>query len=143
MPSRQSLPLRHPSVQLSELCFCCTHRPLKLAVFARDLLNVSAGTYVYEMPPTIHDAVPDVVVEGSPAPVIIRGANFVNTSTLACRFGRTSVNATFLTNSTLLCVAPAYPVSEHNALKPESFIATGTLLIQPIPLQVDDMPLSQ
>ena len=47
-------------------------------------------------------------------PVFFRGTNFMNSSSLGCRFGENKVRAVFVSPSLLVCVAPAREIGSHN-----------------------------
>ena len=47
-------------------------------------------------------------------PVFFRGTNFMNSSSLGCRFGENKVRAVFVSPSLLVCIAPAREIGSHN-----------------------------
>ena len=71
----------------------------------RDLSTINTATFVYQVPPKISGIIPKVGLSGSRSPIFITGSNFVNTSSLTCRFGQELATATFLSSRSILCVA--------------------------------------
>eukprot|EP01035_Chromulina_nebulosa_P017309 gene17309-22850_t len=85
-----------------------------------DLVNVSVvsdGTLVYTSTSTLQFLfTPDVSVDkitpefgytAGDYPVIVFGSNFLNTSSLGCLFGDMKSRGVFLSNTSLLCLAPS------------------------------------
>ena len=72
----------------------------------RDIVSASPPLmYYFRVPPTISGIVPKVGLSGSRSPIFITGSNFVNSSTMVCRFGRELTAATYLSSRSVLCVA--------------------------------------
>ena len=71
----------------------------------RDLSTINTATFVYQVPPKISGIIPKVGLSGSRSPIFITGSNFVNTSSLTCRFGQELATATYLSSRSILCVA--------------------------------------
>lgn len=52
--------------------------------------------------------IPHRALQAALTPVFVHGANFANSSTLGCAFGTMRTNATFISNNTIVCVAPVW-----------------------------------
>ena len=48
-------------------------------------------------------------------PVFFRGTNFMNSTSLGCRFGENSVRGVFISPTLVVCIAPAREMGAHNA----------------------------
>ena len=57
-------------------------------------------------------------------PVFIRGSNFVNTTNLSCRFGKSDVRGRYLTREAIVCVSPM--------LKTGDYLSTGAKVDIPL-----------
>lgn len=71
----------------------------------RDTSTLSAVVFAYQVPPRISGIVPRVGLSGGRSPIFITGTNFVNSTTLTCRFGKEISRATFLSQRSMLCIA--------------------------------------
>jgi len=63
-------------------------------------------TYQFQAPPVLLAPVPSIAVETGGAAVFALGANFVNSTSLRCRFGDNLVRALFLSSTALMCMTP-------------------------------------
>lgn len=70
----------------------------------RDLSSNQTVTFDYQIPPRISGIIPKVGLSGSRSPIFITGSNFVNSSSLTCRFGRELTKATYLSPTSILCI---------------------------------------
>lgn len=68
----------------------------------------TAAEYLYVKETSIQEVWPTEVLETGQVPVWVKGSNFFNTSTLACRFGAVSVRASFLSPWLVTCTAPSH-----------------------------------
>lgn len=68
----------------------------------------TAVEYLYVNETSVDDVRPTEVLETGQVPVLVKGSNFLNTSTLACRFGAVTVRASFLTPWLVACTAPSH-----------------------------------
>lgn len=92
-------------------CKAPRHRPGLVTVqVANNGLEFTstAAEYLYVTETSVKDVRPTEVLETGQVPVLVRGSNFLNTSTLACRFGAVSVRASFLTPWLVACSAPSH-----------------------------------
>eukprot|EP00966_Prymnesium_polylepis_P113661 2627798-Prymnesium_polylepis.1 len=64
--------------------------------------------FEYTLDPEVHKIHPSRGLEAFRTSVLVTGANFVNSSALSCAFGNLQANATFISNTTLVCVSPVY-----------------------------------
>lgn len=64
--------------------------------------------FLYVNDAAVEDVKPRRVLETGQVPVFVRGFNFFNTTTLACRFGTIVVSGTFYTPELLVCMAPSH-----------------------------------
>lgn len=71
----------------------------------RDVSSDNPVEFIYLVPATISGIVPKVGLSGSRSPVFIMGSNFVNSTSMVCRFGKELVKATYLSEKSILCVA--------------------------------------
>jgi hypothetical protein len=69
----------------------------------------TADTLYFEYQPSVHvaAATPRSGIHLGQTPVFVIGAGFVNSTALACRFGLSTVLATYLSYANVLCIAPA------------------------------------
>jgi len=71
----------------------------------RDMSSINAVTFSYQVPPRISGVVPRVGLSGGRSPIFVTGTNFVNSTSLTCRFGQEISQATFLSSRSMLCIA--------------------------------------
>lgn len=93
------------------LCKTPQHRPgLVMVQVANNGVEFSstAAEYLYVKESSVQEVRPTEVLETGQIPVLVKGSNFLNTSTLACRFGAVSVRASFLTAWLVACTAPSH-----------------------------------
>lgn len=93
------------------MCNPPRHRPgLVIVQVANNGVDFSstAVEYLYINETSVNDVRPTEVLETGQVPVLVRGSNFLNTSTLACRFGAVTVRASFLTPWLVACTAPSH-----------------------------------
>ncbi|CAM9091873.1 unnamed protein product, partial [Phaeothamnion confervicola] len=62
----------------------------------------------YVAEPSVTDVLPRQVPAAGQVPVWVSGANFLNSTMLACRFGAVRVPAVFLSPTALVCLAPSH-----------------------------------
>lgn len=93
------------------LCKTPQHRPGRVMVQVAnngvDFSSTSAE-YLYVKETSVQEVRPTEVLETGQVPVLVKGSNFLNTTTLACRFGAVSVRASFLTPWLVTCTAPSH-----------------------------------
>lgn len=93
------------------MCKTPRHRPGLVVVQVTNNgvdFSATAVEYLYVNETSVQDVRPTEVLETGQVPVLVRGANFLNTSTLACRFGAVTVRASFLTPWLVACTAPSH-----------------------------------
>lgn len=93
------------------LCKTPQHPPgLVMVQVANNGVDFSstAAKYLYVEETSVQGVRPTKVLEPGQVPVLVKGSNFQNTSTLACRFGAVSVMASFLTPWLVACMAPSH-----------------------------------
>lgn len=93
------------------LCKTPQHQPGLVTVqVANNGVDFSstAAEYLYVKETSVQEVRPSEVLGTGQVPVLVRGSNFLNTSTLACRFGVVSVRASFLTPWLVACTAPSH-----------------------------------
>ena len=69
----------------------------------------------------MEDVRPTKVLETGQVPVMLKGSNFMNTTTLACRFGSAVVKASFVAHWLVVCMAPSHSAQLHLQRKFGSF----------------------
>ena len=79
-----------------------------LTVFSRTDSTTLSTQFEFVWEPEVYSVTPDVALSSAMTPVFVHGAHFVNTSSLTCAFGSSRVNASFIDNSTAVCVAPFF-----------------------------------
>lgn len=93
------------------LCTTPRHRPglVKVQVANNgDDFSSSAVRYLYTNRTSLRGLRPTEVLATGQVPVLVTGSNFLNTATLACRFGTISVRASFLSPWLISCMAPSH-----------------------------------
>ena len=71
--------------------------------------NLQSGwKYEYAVDPEILRINPSRGLDQAQTPVYVAGTHFINSTSLACAFGNIRASATFISNTSLLCVAPVY-----------------------------------
>lgn len=103
------------------LCTTPRHRPglVKVRVANNgDDFSSSAVEYLYTNEVSLKGLRPKEVLETGKVPVMLTGSNFMNTSTLSCRFGTITVRASFLSPWLVACTAPSH--SAHPRLQRKS-----------------------
>lgn len=93
------------------LCKSPKHRPGLVVVQVTNNgvdFSSTATEYLFVNETSVQEVRPTEVLETGQVPVLVRGSNFLNTSTLACRFGAVSVRASFLTPWLVACTAPSH-----------------------------------
>lgn len=96
---------------MTVLCKTPRHRPgLVMVQVANNGMDFSptGAEYLYVNDIALKDVRPVEVLETGQVPVLVTGFNFMNTSTLACRFGATVVQASFVTPWLVACMAPSH-----------------------------------
>ena len=78
------------------------------SVMSVDNNAITTVEFEYVNEPTVLSAVPNRALIAAMTPVYVHGEHFVNTSSLVCAFGSARSNATFISNSTIICVAPFF-----------------------------------
>jgi IPT/TIG domain len=73
----------------------------------------SALSWRYVADVSIQGVVPGAVLVGGGVPLWVRGANFVNTTELACRVGSSVVRGHYIGPSVMVCLAPAHSSRER------------------------------
>lgn len=93
------------------LCKAPRHRPGLVTVHVANNgveFSSTSAEYLYVDENSVKEVQPAEVLETGQVPVLVRGSNFLNTSTLACRFGAVSVRASFLAPWLVACTAPSH-----------------------------------
>lgn len=93
------------------LCRTPPHRPglviVRVANNGADF-SLTASEFLYIDDPSLEDVRPAKVLETGQVPVMLKGSNFMNTTTLACRFGSAVVRASFIAHWLVVCMAPSH-----------------------------------
>lgn len=93
------------------LCRTPPHRPglveIRVANNGADF-SLTSSEFLYIDDPSLEDVRPAQVLETGQVPVMLKGSNFMNTTTLACRFGSAVVRASFVSNWLVVCMAPSH-----------------------------------
>jgi hypothetical protein len=80
---------------------------VQLSLLFEDQYTVEIqSSFAYYPAPSIVSLFPVVGPVAGGITVLVRGSNFLNTSTLLCSFGEIKVSARFLNNTALKCVSP-------------------------------------
>ena len=92
------------------VCKAPSHPPglVELSLMALEDEAGATAQFEYVPEPVIHATTPSRALEAGLTPIYISGENFINSSSLTCAFGSARANATYISNSTILCVAPFY-----------------------------------
>lgn len=93
------------------LCKTPQHQPgLVMVQVSNNGVDFSstAAEYLYVKETSVEKVRPTEVLETGQVPILVKGSNFLNTTTLACRFGEVSVRASFLTPWLVACTAPSH-----------------------------------
>ena len=93
------------------MCKAPQHQPGRVMVQVTNNgvdFSSTAAEYLYVKETSVQEVRPTEVLETGQVPVLVKGSNFLNTSTLACRFGAVSVRASFLTPWLVTCTAPSH-----------------------------------
>ena len=88
----------------------------KLALVSLDHeLSESTWEFEYILEPEVYMVNPQRGMASTRTPVYVTGAHFVNSTSLLCTFGNVRTNATFISNSTVLCATPFLTdiISDH------------------------------
>ena len=84
--------------------------------------------FLYAEPPSISSVFPPSARDTAALPLWVTGANFVNTTGLACRVGASASRAVFLSPTLLLCFpAPASPSRPNHATLRHGGLGIGAL----------------
>lgn len=93
------------------LCRTPPHRPglveIRVANNGADF-SLTASEFLYIDDPSLEGVRPAQVLETGQVPVMLKGSNFMNTTTLACRFGSVVVRASFISHWLVVCMAPSH-----------------------------------
>ncbi|CAH0369713.1 unnamed protein product, partial [Pelagomonas calceolata] len=81
---------------------------VEVAVNKVDFLRVPTKFHAAALP-TVLSISPSIVVAGAARRIIVTGRGFMNSPELSCRFGDVSVQAEFVDERSIACVAPAGP----------------------------------
>ena len=93
------------------LCRTPPHRPGLVAVQVANNgadFSLTTSEFLYIDDPSLEDIRPTKVLETGQVPVMLKGSNFMNTTTLACRFGSAVVKASFVAHWLVVCMAPSH-----------------------------------
>lgn len=93
------------------LCRTPPHRPglvvVRVANNGADF-SLTSSDFLYIEDPSLEDVRPTKVLETGQVPVMLKGSNFMNTTTLTCRFGSAVVRASFVAHWLVVCMAPSH-----------------------------------
>ena len=81
--------------------------------------------FVYDLEPVVRSATPNRALEAALTPIYVHGEHFVNSSSLSCAFGSARANATFITNTTIVCVAPIWNGLVHDEMRVPLRVSTN------------------
>ena len=81
---------------------------VEVAVNGVDFVDVPGKFHAVALP-TILSVSPSIVVAGAERRIIVQGRGFVKSDGLSCRFGDVSVEAEFIDDNSIACLAPAGP----------------------------------
>jgi hypothetical protein len=81
---------------------------VEVAVNGVDFVEVPGKFHAVALP-TILTVSPSIVVAGAELRIIVQGRGFVKSEGLSCRFGDVSVEAEFIDDNSIACMAPAGP----------------------------------
>ena len=79
-----------------------------LMVLSMADVSAFAAEFEFAMEPKVSYATPRRLLESAMTPIYVHGENFLNTSSLTCAFGSARTNATYLSNTTIVCVSPYF-----------------------------------
>lgn len=93
------------------LCKTPRHRPglvvVQVTNNGADFLSTTME-YLYVSDIALEDVWPAEVLDTGQVQIFVKGSNFLNTTTLACRVGTVVVRGTFFTPSLVSCMAPSH-----------------------------------
>lgn len=93
------------------LCLSPSHGPGVVPVYVTNNgidFSGKAAEFLYTNDASVEDIQPTKVLETGQVPIFVKGYNFLNTTSLCCRFGTTVVKGTFLSPKLLVCTAPSH-----------------------------------
>eukprot|EP00966_Prymnesium_polylepis_P331800 7387368-Prymnesium_polylepis.1 len=80
---------------------------VELELYVPSLGNSSSqAQFIFAHLPEIYGLHPNNTLHETNTPVVVRGTGFVNSSSLSCKFGDVTTNATFLNDTLLVCTTP-------------------------------------
>ena len=108
-------------------CRTPSHLPSSIAfslVSMEDNAEASA-TFEFVADPTVISSMPQRALLASLTPIFVHGRHFINSSSLGCAFGSTRINASFITNTTIVCVAPFWKALVHGEMRVHLRVTTN------------------
>lgn len=93
------------------LCETPRHRPgiVRVQVTNNGVdVSSTSGEFLYINDISVQDVRPTGVLEAGQVPVFVSGSNFMNTTTLACRFGAVTVRGSFINPGLVACMVPSH-----------------------------------
>lgn len=71
-------------------------------------VSPTSGEFLYINDFSVQDVRPTEVLEAGQVPIFVSGSNFMNTTTLTCRFGAVIVRGSFINPGLVACMAPSH-----------------------------------
>lgn len=112
------------------LCESPPHPPGLVAVKVTNNgvdFSSSAAEYFFAPDASVMDVQPIEVFEQGQVPFFLRGSNFMNTTTLACRIGSVVVKALFLESDLMACIVPSHSAQLRLQRKLGNFSVEATV----------------